>query len=115
MKGIIVSGNFIPKISSIIIDVAAITIWPFIFVRPIMAENKRLLQHEEIHIRQYNELAVVGFLMIYVFDWLRGLVKYKDTTQAYLMIRFEQEAREFEATSEYLSNRDSYAWTNYRV
>jgi len=115
MKGIVVRGNFIPKLLSIVIDIAAITLWPFIFVRSSLASNERLLRHEQIHIKQYNELIVIGFLAIYICDWIRGLIKYKNAQDAYYMIRFEQEARGFEGTSGYLSDRKCYAWTKYKI
>ena len=33
--------------------------------------NKETINHESIHIRQYNELFVLGFLLIYLWDWVK--------------------------------------------
>ena len=96
-----------------VIDVYAITLWPFVFVRD--AGNEITIRHETIHIRQYNELFVVGFLFLYVYDWLRGVIKYRDTQKAYYQIRFEQEAYGNDKDPEYLSVRERYSWRNYSV
>ena len=110
---IIVKNSKIPRLLSWVIDVYAITLWPFVFIRD--DGNERTINHETIHIKQYNELFVIGFLLIYAFDWIRGLIKYKDKEKAYYMIRFEQEAYNNDANFDYLSKRKKYAWLEYKV
>ena len=110
---IIVKNSKIPKLMSWVIDVYAITLWPFVFVRD--EGNERTLRHETIHIKQYNELFVLGFLFLYLYDWLHGVIKYKDTQKAYYQIRFEQEAYRNDKDPEYLSIRKCYSWRNYSV
>ncbi len=110
---IIVKNSKIPKFLSWVIDVYAITLWPFVFIRD--DGNERTINHETIHIKQYNELFVIGFLLIYAFDWVRGLIKYKDKEKAYYMIRFEQEAYNNDSDFDYLSKRKKYAWLEYKV
>jgi len=113
VKGIIVHNSIIPKLLSWVIEIYAITLFPFIFIRDdgnIVTEN-----HENIHITQYAELFVFGFLFLYVFDFLKGLIKYRNKEKAYMMIRFEQEAFEMEKDLNYLDNRESFAWRKYRV
>tara|TARA_Y100000296_G_C5125786_1_gene232801 strand:- start:551 stop:898 length:348 start_codon:yes stop_codon:yes gene_type:complete len=115
MKPIIVNNSYVPVALSIVIRVAAITLWPFVFIRKGMEASERLIQHESIHILQYNELWVVGFPIVYVWDWLRGLVKYKSGSQAYRQIRLEQEAYDHESEEGYLSSRERFAWREYTI
>jgi len=110
---IIVKNSKIPKTLSWVIDVYAITLWPFIFIRD--EGNDRTVNHETIHIKQYNELFVLGFLFLYLYDWIHGLIKYKDKQTAYYKIRFEQEAYHYDKDLSYPSNRKRFAWRNYRV
>ena len=105
----------IPRVLSVFISIGAITIWPFVFIRRGVEPSVRLIRHETIHIRQYNELLVVGFWLVYLFDWLRGLIKYRDTDKAYRQIRMEQEAYENEYDETYLERRRHFAWWHYRV
>jgi hypothetical protein len=113
MKGIVVYNSIIPKLFSWVIEIYAITLFPFIFIRDngeVVTEN-----HESIHIAQYAELFVFGFLFLYVLDFFKGLIKYRNKEKAYMMIRFEQEAFEMEKDLNYLDNRESFAWRKYRV
>lgn len=113
----VVKSNLVPRLFSVFFSVAAITLWPFIFVRkhPSFSENKILINHETIHIKQYNELLVIGFLVLYLCDWVRGLIKYKDPVKAYNRIRFEQEAYGNQKNMAYLQNRSRFAWKKYKV
>jgi len=110
---IIVLNSRVPKLMSFVIDVYAITLWPFVFIRD--DGNEITIRHETIHIKQYNELFVLGFLAVYLCDWLRGLIKYKDKQKAYYQIRFEQEAYTNQKDPSYLAGRKHYAWRNYSV
>ncbi len=56
--------------------------------------RSRLLAHELIHVRQWAELGVVGFLVRYVTDFVRGLVATRDWNEAYRRIGAEVEARD---------------------
>ena len=113
MKPIIIENSKIPKILSIVIDVHAITLWPFIFIRG--SANKDIVRHESIHIAQYNELFVIGFLVLYLYDWVKGLIKYKNKQEAYYRIRFEQEAYMYDVVDGYLEIRNKYEWRRYNV
>ena len=110
---IIVTNSAIPKLMSLVIEVYAITLWPFIFIRD--KGNEITIRHETIHIKQYNELLVVGFLILYVFDWLKGLIKYRDKEIAYQNIRFEQEAYGNQWDPDYLESRKRFSWKHYKV
>jgi len=114
MKPIVIRNSIVPSLVSWFFPVAAITLWPFIFIRP-KYDSKRLINHESIHIRQYNECLVLGFIAVYLWDWVVGLLKYKNFKEAYLQIRMEQEARAWDTDYGYLEARQSYAWRMFKV
>jgi len=108
----IIAPKFLKTIS-LVIDIAAITLYPFIISREKMAED--LLRHESIHIAQQKELFVVFFYILYGIDYLKGLIKFRDKKMAYFRIRFEQEAHAQMLNKHYLENRKPYSWRKYRV
>jgi hypothetical protein len=110
---IIVRNSWVPKAMSLVINAYAITLWPFVFIRD--EGNDRTINHETIHIKQYNEMLVIGFLAVYLYDWFHGLLKYRDGQKAYYRIRFEQEAYEHDKNIHYLSSRKRFAWKKYSV
>ena len=101
------------KLLSVFIDVTAITLFPFIVSREEMSAIT--LNHETIHIHQQKELFVLFFYILYVSDWLKGLVKYQNARKAYFQIRFEQEAYAKMYEEDYLLNRKKYSWRDYKV
>ena len=110
---IIVKNSWVPKALSWVINAYAITLWPFIFIRD--EGNDRTINHESIHIKQYSELLVVGFYVLYAWDWLHGLVKYRNKETAYYRIRFEQEAYDHDVDVNYLAKRKRFAWRRFKV
>lgn len=115
MKPIVIKSDIVPKLASFFMPVAAITLWPFIFVKKVYGDDAKLINHESIHIQQQIELLVVGFYIVYLYDWLRGLIKYRDASRAYFRIRFEQEAYRFDDNMSYLNIREKYAWRKYKI
>tara|TARA_Y100000310_G_C20343478_1_gene650925 strand:- start:282 stop:623 length:342 start_codon:yes stop_codon:yes gene_type:complete len=113
MKPIIVRNSWVPKMCSWFIDAYAITLFPFIFVRD--EGNETLIRHESIHIQQYAELFIIGFLLLYVWDFIIGLWRYTNFKDAYKAIRFEQEAYKNQSDTQYLDVRVRYAWRKYTV
>lgn len=109
----IIKNSSIPKISSWFISVYAITLWPFVFIKD--CGNEITIHHEKIHIKQQAELLLLFFYLIYIFDWLHGLIKYRSFQKAYYKIRFEQEAFENESDIYYLVERRRYSWLKYKV
>lgn len=86
----------------------AICLFGFIFsLRPL---NTTELNHELIHVAQQKELLYIPFFIWYVLEWLVLLVKYRDQKQAYLHIRFEQEAYRHQADLNYLKNRKHFRY-----
>ncbi len=86
-----------------------ITIWPFIFVSKGKATDT-LINHERIHLRQQLECLLIAFYIIYVFDFLRLLIRNKSWMYAYKYICFEREAYRNEDDFKYLGSRKAYAW-----
>lgn len=108
----IIAPRFLRAIS-FVVDVVAITLYPFIISREEMSED--VLRHESIHIAQQKELFVVFFYILYGIDYLKGLIKFRDKKMAYYRIRFEQEAYAQMLNKHYLDNRKPYRWRNYKV
>jgi hypothetical protein len=131
MKPIIINNSKIPVFLSHFspIDIWAITLWPFIICRGEMSEGT--VNHESIHIEQYNDLFVLGFLFLYYWDYMHGFIKYRNDisgvsphgrpydsvgSKAYYRIRAEQEAYEFDGDFDYLERRKKYEWLKkYKV
>ena len=81
---------------------AAITIGSVISVRRRSADDARLLRHELVHVRQWRELGVAGFLVRYLgayLTWrLRGYGHWAAYRRIPLEIEAEWEARTHEPT-----------------
>ena len=114
MKPIIIKNSIVPKLFSWFFPVTAITLFPFIFICP-SEDEKYIIQHELIHFKQYAELFVIGFLIIYLYDFLKAYIRYRSVAEAYHSIRFEQEAYQNESNPRYLYERKPMAWKNYSV
>ena len=99
--------------ASWVISVYAITLLPFIVSSEDLDELT--MNHELIHFEQQKELYLVGFYFLYVYDYLKGVVKYKDKEEAYRKIRFEQEAYSNEDDLGYIQTRDRNNWKKYSV
>ena len=138
----VIEGNLVPNLASMFIDAYAVTLYPFVFIRPkkkdipahrIVAEEysrQRTLHHEKIHIIQYKEMWVLGLMFMYLYDWVHGLIKYKDPAKAYFRIRVEQEAYAHQHKFQFYMNgepsgetyekdyyltREPFAWKQYKV
>ena len=70
-------------------------------------------RHETIHFHQQLELFFVGFLILYGFYYLRGVVSKKTGREAYYANPFEEEAYTHENDLLYLENRPFYHWKKY--
>ena len=110
---IIVRNSLVPKLASVFIVVYAITLFPFVFIKD--DGDEETINHESIHFRQQVELLIIFFYLIYVFDWIYGLIKYRDKELAYRRIRFEQEAYAKESKKYYLICRKRNAWRKYKI
>lgn len=118
MKGpIFVEDSMVPVFLSYFapIEIYAITLFPFVFCRGKL--NAETRNHEAIHYQQYLETFVIGFLIIYLYDYLVGLKKYGNGEEAYLNLRAEQEAYENDKDFGYLlARRKRWEWLwKYKV
>ncbi|MCB1156740.1 MAG: hypothetical protein KDK45_04495 [Leptospiraceae bacterium] len=105
-----------------VFQIHAITLWPFVFCRGKIGPVTR--NHESIHIAQATETLVFFFYIIYLYDWLKGLWKYRNDyrgyssrfEKAYYRIRAEQEAYTNDKNLNYFSVRKSREWLwKYKV
>lgn len=93
----------------------AITFW-YIFARTDTKITPTLLNHEAIHRSQQAEITLIGFVLIYIIEWLIlaiwGVVKGEDNPgmNSYRAIRFEKEAYAYEGDINYLKTRKEFAW-----
>lgn len=92
----------------------ALTLFPFVFVRDkSLINNKRLMNHEYIHLKQQLELLIILFYFWYVLEFLIRLVHYKSWHLAYVNISFEREAYLNDVNLKYLENRKPYQFLKY--
>ena len=113
MKAIIVKNSKLVKLLSYFRPrLGGITLFPFIFLKD--EGDDRLINHESIHIAQYRELFVIGFYLVYMWDFIAGFIKFKNGREAYYSIRFEKEAYANENNLKYLENREKFAWRKYK-
>ncbi len=102
---IIISKTVVPK------GYRAITLYPFIFVcSEQIKNNKYVINHEKIHLRQELELLGIGFLLVYGISYLINLFKYKNHKKAYKNIIFERECYYNHYDLEYLKKRKWFAY-----
>jgi len=97
------------------LHVGGIALFPFIFIKSSLdSERKKvLINHERIHLRQQLEMLLIPFYIIYIFNYLINLIKYKKHSVAYRNIIFEIEAFKHERDLNYLNNRK--AWNEFNV
>ena len=99
--------------------VDGMTIFPFIFVRPKSAQDlsegeyETLIRHEQIHIIQQGECLVLPWFIIYGFNYLINLIRFKKSFDAYYNICYEREAYQNEAQKDYLDKRTKFLWKKY--
>ena len=91
----------------------AINLFGVLFVRKDAVINEITLNHEAIHTAQMKELLYTFFYIIYVVDWLIGLMAYVSFSEAYREICFEKEAYANEKDLSYLNKRKAFAFIKY--
>lgn len=97
------------------ITISAITLGPFVFSRGKLSDKTK--RHETIHYQQYLETLFIGFILVYIYDFLYAAIIAKKgfSRDSYLAIRFEQEAWSNHHDVDYLKSRSKYAWLNYKI
>ena len=78
--------------------ISGVTIRSWVFVDPELLRGDpirlgRLVIHELVHVRQFEESGYVPFSLRYLYEYIRGVLGGKGLRQAYLDISAEQEAR----------------------
>lgn len=105
---ILISKFLIPK------GYAGLTIYPFVFLKYASSkDDKVLINHEKIHLKQQLELLIIPFYIIYFFEFLLRLVYYRNWYLAYINISFEREAYANENNLQYLKSRNSWYFLKY--
>jgi hypothetical protein len=97
---VIINKFLIPK------GYKGIALFPFIILKNNFdKQDKVMINHEKIHIRQQLELLIFPFYILYGLNFLINLIKYKNRELAYRNIIFEKEAYANETNLSYLRNR----------
>lgn len=73
---------------------SATTVGRWIVIRRERLTDPGLVAHELVHVRQWRELGMVGFLRRYLSDYLRGRRRGLGHHDAYRQIALEVEARQ---------------------
>lgn len=83
-----------------------ITLYPFIFIKnPEDKQDRVLINHEKIHLRQQLELLIVFFYILYIIEFYYHFFRLKNAHRAYHAISFEREAYAMENDMNYLKKR----------
>lgn len=94
--------------------VQGMAVFPFIFIKHKSARNdKFLMNHELIHIRQQLELLIIPFYFFYFINYLYNLISTFNHNTAYRNIIFEQEAYEHDKDLDYLKTRRIFGFLDY--
>ncbi|MEO6148598.1 MAG: hypothetical protein ABIP28_00475 [Mucilaginibacter sp.] len=94
--------------------VDGMALYPFILVKSKSAVNDRvLINHEAIHLKQQAELLVIPFYIFYLLNYLCNLFIYRGHNKAYRNIVFEREAYQNETDLAYNQKRGLWAWRKY--
>jgi hypothetical protein len=108
MAMILYSKYLVPK------GYLGLTIYPFVLLKDKkLKDDKVLLNHEQIHLKQQLELLILLFFLWYVFEFLIRLFYYKNWNMAYKNISFEREAFYNEANLNYLKQRRFWCFLKY--
>ncbi|MGK6352313.1 hypothetical protein [Parapedobacter sp. DT-150] len=91
-----------------------VLVFPFIFLKSKrLRADVYLINHERIHFRQAVELLVVGFYLLYLFEFLLRLIQYRQLDRAYRGISFEREAYIHDKDLQYLRYRRPWSFRHY--
>jgi hypothetical protein len=105
---VIIVSPALASLLSVVVRVGGITFWPFIIARDPLTPVEE--NHERIHLAQQRELWLIGFYVLYVWDYAGGRFAGLSKDEAYHAIRFEQEAHTHEGDLTYLETRERFAW-----
>ncbi|HEY1008675.1 MAG: hypothetical protein ACO1NS_00815 [Daejeonella sp.] len=93
---------------------SGMAIFPFVLIKyPELKQDRQIINHELIHLRQQLELLILPFFLLYLINYLVNLIKYRSHHQAYRNIVFEREAYTHDSNYSYLRSRRFFAWIAY--
>lgn len=96
------------------LKVLGITLFPFIVLQnKKLKEDKFLMNHEKIHIRQELEMLVLPFYIWYLAEYFLYRAKGMSKYDAYRNISFEKEAYVNDYNLHYLKNRFLFSFLKY--
>lgn len=75
--------------------------------------RKEVINHEQIHTAQMQELWYIPFYLIYIFWHIMLLFKTRNNTEAYRQNPFELEAYANDHNLNYLQTRERFAFRRY--
>lgn len=105
---VVVFKHIVPK------GYQGITLFPIIFLKERrLLEDKCLLNHEMIHVKQQQELLIIFFYLWYIVEFFIKLFKYRSRNKAYRAISFEREAYVMEKNVNYINERPRWAFIKY--
>lgn len=105
---ILISKYLVPR------GYVGMTLFPFVILKKkSLKEDRFLINHENIHLKQQIELLVVPFFLWYGIEFLVRLIRYKNWQLAYRNISFEREAYANEHHLEYLRSRRFWGFLGY--
>jgi hypothetical protein len=103
-----------PIIVAPFLGVAGMALFPVILInKKGLLDDKILINHEKIHLKQQAELLLIPFYVLYLINYLINLAWYRKHHTAYLNIVFEREAYANEVNLSYLNDRKWYSWCRY--
>lgn len=93
---------------------SAMALFPFILFKDETSKKDMvLLNHEKIHLRQQVELLIIPFYIIYLFNYILNLLKYRNHFKAYLNVVFEKEAYHYDKNLQYLNYRKAFSFMKF--
>lgn len=96
--------------------ISGITLFPFIILRKSeYKQNKILINHEKIHLRQQVEMLIIFFYLWYVIEYYYWFFRLKNSYLAYKSISFEREAYAKEDDLTYLETRKLWSFKKYSM
>lgn len=71
-----------------------ITIYPYILLVDDLHKSylNRAIHHEWVHVLQIREMGWLNFYSHYLWEYVTGLIKYRNSYSAYMHVSFEIEA-----------------------
>ena len=105
---ILISKYLVPR------GYVGMTLFPFVILKKrSLKEDRFLINHENIHLKQQIELLIVPFFLWYGLEFLVRLIQYKKWQLAYRNISFEREAYTNEQNLGYLRSRKFWGFWRY--